>query len=46
MNEELEGEEEINKMLYVGCYMYDPDATNTENVVPDQPDMKWCEMTH
>lgn len=40
-SEELEGEEEIDEVLYVSPYMCKPDATDTENVVPEQPDMEW-----
>lgn len=39
--EKIEGEEEIEEVLYVGSYMYEPNAANAENVVPEHTDMEW-----
>lgn len=39
MFKELEEDRVVGKM-YVGPYMYEPDAQNLENVVPEWPDME------
>lgn len=36
----IEEEEEMDEVLYVGSCTYEPNATDAENVVPEQPEWR------